>query len=33
MVFGPKSRKGIDPKSPIKDVLKSFFLDLNKKRS
>jgi hypothetical protein len=28
-----ESREGIDLKSPIKDVSKSYFLDFNKKRS
>jgi hypothetical protein len=31
MVSGFESREGIDPESPIRDVLKSCFLDLNKK--
>jgi hypothetical protein len=31
MVSKSESREGIDPKSPIGDVLKSCFLDLNKK--
>jgi hypothetical protein len=29
--FGSEHGKGTDPKSPIKDVLKSQFLDLNEK--
>jgi hypothetical protein len=31
VVSGSESRKGIDPKSPIRDVSKSYFLDFNKK--
>jgi len=31
MVFGSKLGEGTNPKSPIKDVLKSRFLDLNEK--
>jgi hypothetical protein len=31
MVFGFKYGEGTDPKSPIHDVLKSHFLDLNEK--
>jgi hypothetical protein len=31
MVFGSEPREGIDPKSPIKDVSKSRFLDLDEK--
>jgi sulfur relay (sulfurtransferase) DsrC/TusE family protein len=29
MVSGFESRKGIDPKSPIRDVSKNYFLDFN----